>query len=594
MSEIVKRITTLVLGGLLIVTAAAQAAVTARVDRSVVSEQETLRLVLESSGQQVQGEPDLSVLRQDFDILGSGKSSHVSIVNGRVDARTQWMVSLAPKRPGRVVIPPIRVGNETSSSLTIEVKAAPDTPVQGDSRDVFIEVQVDDPSPYVQAQVVYTMRLFHAVDLSGSQLTEPEAGHAVVRRIGGDVRYQTRRDGRTYWVLERRYAVFPQVHGKLTIESPLFTGKVPEQAQGGGIGREGFDIFDRFFRPTRTIRRRGPDLTLDVRLPPPKARGAGWLPAKHLTISEAWTPDPPVFRVGEAITRSITLTAWGADEAMLPELSQALDKSLKSYPEKPTLDSRAQDNNLVGRRVQAVTLVPTEEGRVSLPEVKVRWWDTVHDREQVATLPGRTVTVLPAGAQASKGSGWVGGSAAVPAAGAPEGRQVVPATPAGAPGAGAGSYWPWLLAAVLSAGWLLTLWLWWRERRPASAWRWRRRTVAAIAEPRSVSKRAARNALEAACHASDARGARDALLAWAKTRWPDVSPLTLMEVADKLADPVASPVIADLDRAIYTNQDAAWNGPHFWELVSPVLGSQAPREKAARDEAALPRLSPLS
>jgi hypothetical protein len=581
------------LPGMLLVAAASQAAVTARVDRSVVSEQETLRLILESSGQQVQGEPDFSVLRQDFDILGSGKSSHVSIVNGRVDARTEWMVSLAPKRPGRVLIPPIRIGNETSSSLTIEVKAAPDTPVQGDSRDVFLEVQVDDPSPYVQAQVVYTMRLFHAVDLSGSQLTEPEAGHAVVRRIGSDVRYQTRRDGRPYWVLERRYAVFPQAHGKLTIESPLFTGKVPETARGKGAGREGFDMFDRFFQPTRTIRRRGPDVTLDVRLPPAKARGADWLPAKHLTITEAWTPDPPVFRVGEAITRSITLTAWGADEAMLPELSQEPGKSLKSYPEKPIRDSRVQDDNLVGRRVQAVTLVPTEEGRVTLPEVKVRWWDTVHDREQVATLPGRTVTVLPAGAQASKGSGWFGGSPAVPAAGAPVDRQVVPAAPTDATGAGVASYWPWLLAAALSAGWLLTLWLWWRDRHPAFARR-RRRRPAAAAAPQHLSERAARHALEAACHASDARGARDALLAWAKTRWTDAPPMTLMEAADKLAEPVASPAIADLDRAIYTNQDAAWNGVHFWELVSPALGRPAPREKPDRDDAALPRLSPLS
>ena len=69
--------------------------------------------------------------------------------------------------------------------------------------------------------------------------------------------------------------------------------------------------------------------------------------------------------------------------------------------------------------------------------------------------------------------------------------------------------------------------------------------------------------------------------------------MTLMEVGDKLADPMAGAAIGALDRALYTSQDAQWSGTRFWEVLSPLLKARPHREKPEAEQATLPRLSPL-
>ncbi len=202
------------------------AAVSAHVDRPVVSETETFRLTVESSGQATSAEPDFSVLRGDFDILGTGKSTQVSISNGRMNARTEWVVNLAPRRSGEFIIPPVPVGSEMTEPISIEVRAAAPGESPGNTGDVLLETEVDDVEPYLSAQVVYTVRLLYSSDVVSGQLSSPESEKAVIHRLGEDVRYQTRREGRSYWTVERRFAVFPQAEGLVVIRSPVFTGDI--------------------------------------------------------------------------------------------------------------------------------------------------------------------------------------------------------------------------------------------------------------------------------------------------------------------------------------------------------------------------------
>ena len=53
----------------------------AQIDRATIEEGETFQLTIQTDGD----EPDLSKLNQDFDVLGTSRSSKVSIINGAVD-----------------------------------------------------------------------------------------------------------------------------------------------------------------------------------------------------------------------------------------------------------------------------------------------------------------------------------------------------------------------------------------------------------------------------------------------------------------------------------------------------------------------------
>ncbi len=570
------------------------AAVHAHVDRPVVSETETFRLTIEFSGQGATAEPDFSALRGDFDILGTGKSTHVSIINGRMDARTEWVVNLAPRRRGELTIPPVPVGSEKTDPISIQVKETVQRDDDGGTRSVILETEVDDAQPYVLGQVVYTVRLLYSAEVASGQLSNPESDGAVIYRLGEDVRYQARRDGRPYWTLERRYAVFPQTGGEVPIRSPVFSGDIPVKNRGQHSRFDAFGAFDRFFQQTRPIRERGSDVTLDVRLPPGSVRGRDWLPAKHLTLTEVWQPDPPEFRVGEPVTRQVIMTGWGTDDAHLPTLDLPGDEAYKAYPEKDIRDSREQDMNLVSRRVQRVTLVPTQEGEFTLPELQVRWWNTAEDREEVAKLPARTVDVLP---QAASRPGVASGSPSVGWRPSLAGQDAAePEWPTVSPEQGVSwprisDLWPWLTGGLLIA-WVATLWLWRRERHSGTTPR-PRADPAPIGrgEPDALSERAARHALDQACRADDARAARDAVLAWATAVWHERAPNTLVELSERFKHPPAHEAIALLDRVIYTRNEAGWNGRRFWEAVSPALRKpEKPKKQSAAHP--LPELSP--
>ena len=124
-----------------------------------------------------------------------------------------------------------------------------------------------------------------------------------------------------------------------------------------------------------------------------------WLPAKDLTLHESWVPDlrpgEMELRVGEPVTRTIVLRAKGLLGPQLPEVSLGESSQLKIYPDQPKIDTQYEGAVSVGIREQKLALVPTAEGAMHLPEVRVPWWDVDHHKRRVAILPPRNLTILP-------------------------------------------------------------------------------------------------------------------------------------------------------------------------------------------------------
>ncbi len=572
---------------------AAWAAVQAHVDRPVVSEDDTVRLILKMTGD-TDGQPDLSPLKRDFEVLGTGKSSSVTIINGHMDSHTDWNITLSPRHAGAITIPPIQVGSQASQPLQVKVVKARQA-AAGGGQDVFVEAEADNTHPYVQAQVTYTVRLYYAVDLKDGDLSDPDLPNAVVKRLGKDVRYDSTQGGRRYNVVERRYAIFPQASGSLAIPAPVFSGRIPDSRPGFGPQPPdfGFGGFDSFFQSLRPVHRRGPEVKLDVRPRPAGATGADWLPAQSLSLSESWSPDPPVFRVGEPVTRTITVLARGLEGTQLPALPQSGDPGLKAYPDRPVTETQVQGVYVLGKREEKIAFVPVHPGTFTLPAIQVRWWDTGDDRPKVATLAARTVKVLPGtGSQAAGPPAALPSPATEPPAqpetGTAPSASATPLQPPAAVSQGArfsdflAGYWPWVAGALLAV-WLVTLWLWRRERREQP-------TARAPREPDGIPAAAARRDLQHACAANDPAAARDALLAWGQAVLPERPPRTLGALAEATADPAARAAIEALDRALYAPSGQAWDGAAFGRTVGSALESSAKSRRDTPDP--LPALYP--
>lgn len=527
----------------------------ASVDRPVVHDNESFTYTVRAEGP-VRGDPDMGPIERQFDVLGQNKSSRIQFVNGETSQVTEWQFQLMPKAAGEYRLPSVSVGTLQSNAVSLHV--IPPERSSGSAADVFMELNAEPQTVYVQSQVLLTLKLFIAVNTGRAQLTQPKVtgGEAIVERLGEDTQYQTTRAGRTYLVRERRFAVFPQQAGSLTIGPAVFEAMV--------IPDQGFSRVQRF---------RSGTIKLDVQPavpPPPSMAGAVWLPAEHLTLSETWSDDGEKLSVGVPGTRKVIVEADGLLETQLPDLTLPQQDGIRQYADQPELGRDVTSDGLHARRSVSVAIIAQTPGTVTLPAVKLPWWNVRTKRWEVAELPPHTLKVAP--------------STEAPPPSAPATEPPAAAAPAPPPSAPRASAWP-MVSAALALAWLLTVALWWRARRtPAQPRPGRPPNRAAAGE--TLSQRRIFRELRTACGASDANTARRLLLGWAQLRWPDVPPRSLGALAPLLPETAGREVL-DLEAHIYGAASGPWDGQNLGGALTEIEAvGQSP--EGAKDEPLLP------
>lgn len=518
-------------------------------DRDVVRMNETFNLVF-SSADKLDDDPDFTPLSQDFEILNQSQNNQFSVVNGSMSRLQEWTLTLSPKRTGNLPIPPIAFGSDQSPAGILKVldaDAAIATPgAAADNAEIRLEVDAEPKNPYVQAQVIYSVRVWLPVNrIVGADLSEPNTQEVLIERLGEDRHYRTHQNGREYEVTERKYALFPQKSGLVRLEPLQLSAQVD-------AGARSF-----FARSTRVVRVRSEAIDLKVRPIPAAFTGKHWLPATDLQLEESWPKQPPQAKAGDPLTQTLTLKAKGATVSVLPELAteSKLDASIKQYPDQPSLNESKTAEGLVSTRQEKTALIPGKGGEYSLPALEIPWWNTSTDRMEFARLPERSLHVEgsaepappPVPVQPVPSPLKQDGPAQPPVESNP-----VPA------GHSADGVWVWL-AGFFALGWLATALAWWSQRRQSPTPK---------QPPEATAKIGAQRALEAlrkACQSQDALAARQALLAWAEAHWPQQRPASLVEIAQ--LDVVLAGEINALSKALYGSVTTAWQGEGLWRAV---------------------------
>lgn len=553
----------------------AAAAPRASVDRNAVAQGDSLTLTIHVDDTGVAA-PDLTPLQRDFELYGSSQSTQRSLTNGRLQSSMEWQVTLMPKRSGDLVIPALQVGDGATQPLTIRVAPAgtgsgPGADADADADEpIFLEAQLDRQSVYVQQQAVLTVRVFHAIQLDDMQLSEPSFDNASVRKIGET---SFRRDirGTTYLVHERSYAIFPQQPGELTVPELVFNASQP-------LTRRTLFNFPGQGRPLRKMTRQ---LQLTVKPIPKSFSGPVWLPATNLTLAEQWSNSARTVNVGDSVTRNITVQADGLLASQLPAQEAPHLDNAKVYNDQPTLDDQQDARGVHGKRTEHMALIPSQPGELTLPEVRVVWWDVNSDSEKVATLAPSTLQI----------AGSVPAPAAPPPAAAPHSPAATvppPATPLPAVAAATASQPLWQLATLAFAlAWLATLYLYWRLRRsPVPT----RRTEAAPPATNGGEIAAFRH-LQDVCRSGDATAARTALVAWARAFYRAPRMHTVEQVLQRADSPLLLRELQQLDNRLFgVHADSApWNGENLLSVVRELRGKKT---ATADREDVLPALYP--
>ena len=356
---------------------------TASVDRDELGLEETFTLVLRYD-EQINTTPDYELLRKDFDILNTQSGTQMSIINGSMEASTEWKIALAPKRIGKLLIPSFTIDGAISDAIEITVEGKSKSPKNTDNN-VTVEVETSKDTSYVQEQIIVTLRLYTTVGLNGIELQPLQVKDALVVNID-EKQYQTKINGRPGAVVETRYAVFPQQSGELIIPSMLYQVSVSSGQR---------DLWDRFYGNSQNniLRLRTDEQRINV-LPAPASVTAGdWLPALNVSLSEHWSTSLDSLKVGEPITRSITVKADGLTAGQINPLQLAPIDGLTFYNDQAQTDDQKSANGVEGSRIETIAIVPTKAGHFTLPEIKLNWWDTKSNSIRTATLPAVSLTV---------------------------------------------------------------------------------------------------------------------------------------------------------------------------------------------------------
>ncbi|ATE77414.1 MULTISPECIES: BatD family protein [Pseudomonas] len=515
---------------LLFWTAQAQAAgLVASVDRSRLNSGETVELTLESSDVTQFGKPDLTPLEPQFEVRGTRQVNQLNTLNGNTQATTRWIITLLPRQNGSVVIPSLQLGEAQSQPITVQVIESETQDSSNTLAPVFIEASLDQNSVYVQAQAILTLRIYHSVSLyDDSSLTPLQIPDARIEQLGESRTYEKAINGLRHGVIEMRYAIYPQHSGVLTIPAQVFSATLVDAQPSQDGSPQGP-------KPGKLMRVSSTEIPLTVKAKPGSyPADTPWLPARSLSLSESWSPEPDHAQVGDSLTRSLTLSAEGLASSQLPPLPATEINGLRRYPDQPVLSNQSGERGLVGSREDREALVPIRTGDIDLPSVEVVWWNTFEDHLEHTSLPARTLQV------ASNPS-------------------LIVDTPASSPlvmsGASNEALWWWKLStAILACTTLLGFGLWWRARSQPAVLR---------AAQTGPSPRTLLDDLKRACQANDTHATRQALDAWARQQ-----PETLADMAARFVP--LSDALDGLNGALYSETGQYWQGEELWRAIRAI------------------------
>ena len=529
--------------------------ITVTTDRSPVSINESFQIIFTSEGS-VDDDPNFAPLSSDFQIISTSQNSNFSIINGKISSSKQWSLIVLAKVSGKLIIPAISFGKDKSppTELVVSKDTAAITQNQQSSEEIFVETSVSLLNPYVQSQVIYTLKLGRAVAMANASLSDPEVtdGNAVIERIEEDKSYNTEINGRTYHVTERKFAIYPQASGNMTIAQITFMGQ---------LANSSFGLLSPFGAQPKTIVRRSEPVTLSVRPVPPSFTGDYWLPAQDVIISEEWSGDITSIQVNQPITRTLSMIATGLSASQLPEFQKWKLPALKLYPDQPILSDQKATTGIVGTRQEKIAIIPNQADNYNLPEISVPWWNVNTDKLEYTVIPARTIQVIPATANINSPVDITAPQidtmtdiVVTPEAG----QSLDEVSVASNNSVKEIGFWVWT-SLILSLAWISTMIFWWSSRRNDGV------VQHGYNNKCSENIRSVVKELMASCDSDDPVGAKENLLRWAKLAWPDNPPMNISEIGGRLGNDLAEE-LKILNTVLYSGGKKDWHGSGLWQV----------------------------
>lgn len=370
-------IRTLYTGLLLALSAMALATVTASVDRTQMYQDELLTLSVSVSPMGSLSRQDISALESLFTIVSSTQQRSTQIINGRSSTVAEYRFTLAPKELGTLGIPSFQVDNRSSDPIFIEVLDIKNRQDDLTDQDIRLQATLANTSVYVDQPTLLTVKLMYRIGLRSGRIASIDLD-GVSADLIDETQTTEQINGVSYNVYQQQYQITANTAGEFVIPELVFSGQYQDATT----------------RQVRSLTRTSDALTMTVKdIPAEFPANAFWLPSTDVAIADNLDQNLTLTD-GEHIDWQIMLSAVAIPAEALPNPLMNISQSTewRVYQNQPQFQTRPTYNSRTD--TAAVSPITQQAGNLTLPAVRIPWWDLKSDTLAWAELPERNVTVI--------------------------------------------------------------------------------------------------------------------------------------------------------------------------------------------------------
>lgn len=346
----------------------------------------------------------------DFDLQLLGPKTSVSIVNGSVHSRQQYVYQLTPKREGELKTPEVQafINGQTLSAPPIAVTIKSNSPTtsppsaNNEAReDVFLRQSVSKSSAYIGEQVVNSITFFTRINLHRVPLEDKPADGFWQETISDGESSQTTVNGVEYGTAQVVRALYALKAGELKIPERTAIVQVPVTKRGGnpfgGFDPFSDDFFQSFFQRTILQDKRliSNPLSITIKPLPPVPnelssflRGMTVVGDTSLALEVSDTP----LKVGESKNIAVVVRSSGHLKPLKAPPINA-PSGVKIYEGQSSIKHQVTGGKLITERSFNYSMIPMQPGLIRIPAVSLAYFDPQSESYRLATTLEATVVV---------------------------------------------------------------------------------------------------------------------------------------------------------------------------------------------------------
>ena len=389
--------------GLISMVHAQQNPLSATIDRSSLTTDDLLTLTLTiSGGNNNMPQPQQPVL-EGFNVVSSGTSSQVSIVNGSMTAQKSTIYHLQPIETGTLTIGSfsITVDGQTYNTNPIQVEVTQGTGQPSSSgnsggglnslfppsslfgspfsgrpsmfdNNSFVEAEVDNDNPYVGEQVTYTFRYYESMGSFGQPSYNPPDFTDFWHDFQADQKQYNAQasNGDIYRVTELQTFLFPTHAGEVIIDPTTLTVQ-------GSLLNSGTEL-------------KTDPITLNVKPLPANAPKDFTGAVGNYTMTA--NLDSPTVNAGDPITINVKIVGIGNINT-LPDPTWQVPQGWRNFDASSTVNTIVQEGKLVGSKDYEYLVIPNSGGTFDIPSFSLTFFDPQAEEYRTITHDPLTVTV---------------------------------------------------------------------------------------------------------------------------------------------------------------------------------------------------------